>query len=112
MKTLNERISEWAHFLNLVKHFWRCLSFSAPKSRGSFRQDLEGTYNLKSHEKENFCNLWRINTHNFKNDQKLSKMIKNLKDKAYLVQNVMEFDMKRVSDPKALTFGIWDLKTC
>ena len=27
------------------------------------------------------------------------------------MQNVMELDMKKFSDPKALTFGAWDLKT-
>ena len=29
---LNERISEWAHFLNLDKRFQRYLNFSAPKN--------------------------------------------------------------------------------
>ena len=27
------------------------------------------------------------------------------------MQNFMEFDMKRLSDPKTLTFGVWVLKT-
>ena len=27
------------------------------------------------------------------------------------MQNVMELDMKKISDPKALTFSIWGLKT-
>ena len=38
-------------------------------------------------------------------------MTQNLKVRAYLVQNFMELDVKKNSDPKALTFGIWDLKT-
>ena len=36
-------------------------------------------------------------------------MTQNLKI-AYLMQKFMELDMKKVSDPKALTFGVWDLK--
>ena len=43
-----------------------------------------------------------INTHNF---------VKNLKIRAYLMQNSMELDMKKNSDLKALTFGLWGLKT-
>ena len=27
------------------------------------------------------------------------------------MQNIMELDMKKFSDPKALTFGVWGLKT-
>ena len=27
------------------------------------------------------------------------------------MQNCMKLDMKKFSDPKALTFGVWDLKT-
>ena len=37
-------------------------------------------------------------------------MTQNLKIRAYLMQNFMELDMKKISDPKALTFGIWGLK--
>ena len=44
LKALNERISEWAHFLNLAKRFWRYLNFSTPKNGGFFRQALEGSY--------------------------------------------------------------------
>ena len=33
LKALNERISEWAHFLDLAKWFRRYLNFSAPKNR-------------------------------------------------------------------------------
>ena len=39
-----------------------------------------------------FCNFLGINTHNF-------------------VKNDPKFDMKVFSDPKALTFGVWGLKT-
>ena len=37
-------------------------------------------------------------------------MTQNLKIRAYLMQNLMELDMKKVSDLKALTFGVWGLK--
>ena len=43
LKALNERISKWAHLLNLVERFQRYLNFSAPKNV-FFLQDLEGTY--------------------------------------------------------------------
>ena len=48
---------------------------------------------------------WRNNTHGF------VKKPKNVKIRVYLMQNVMELDMKKISDAKALTFGIWGLKT-
>ena len=38
-------------------------------------------------------------------------MNQNLKIIAYLMQNFIELDMKPFSDPKALTFGVWSLKT-
>ena len=38
-------------------------------------------------------------------------MTQNLKIRAYLMPNFMELDMKKFSDPKALTFGVWGLKT-
>ena len=38
-------------------------------------------------------------------------MTQNLKIKAYLMQNFMELDMEQISDSKALTFGVWVLKT-
>ena len=38
-------------------------------------------------------------------------MTQNLKIKAYLKQNVMELDMRKITDPKTLTFGIWGPKT-
>ena len=37
-------------------------------------------------------------------------MTQDLKIRAYLMQNLMELDMKKISDPKGLTFGIWGLK--
>ena len=37
-------------------------------------------------------------------------MTQNLKIRPYLMQNFMELDMKRISDPIALTFGVWTLK--
>ena len=37
-------------------------------------------------------------------------MTQNLKIRANLMQNFMELDMKKISDPKALTFGVWGLK--
>ena len=38
-------------------------------------------------------------------------MTQNLKRKAYLKQNVMELDMRKFTDPKTLTFGVWGLET-
>ena len=38
-------------------------------------------------------------------------MTQKLKIRAYLMQNFMELNMKRISDHKGLTFGIWSLKT-
>ena len=38
-------------------------------------------------------------------------MTQNLKIKAYLKQNVMELDMRKFTDPKTLTVGVWGLKT-
>ena len=38
-------------------------------------------------------------------------MTQNLKIRAYSMQNFMELDMKKFSDPKAVTFRVWDLKT-
>ena len=38
-------------------------------------------------------------------------MIQDLKIRAYLIQSFMELDMKKFSDPKALKFGVWGLKT-
>ena len=37
--------------------------------------------------------------------------IQNLKTRAYFKQNFVELDMKKCSDPKALTFGFWGLRT-
>ena len=54
-----------------------------------------------------FCNFLGINIHTLT----LSKMTQNLKIRAYLMQNFMELDMKKFSYPKALTFGVLDLKT-
>ena len=46
-----------------------------------------------------------MNTHNFvKNDLKL-------KNKSLFDVIFMELDMKKFSDPKSLTFGVWSLKT-
>ena len=38
-------------------------------------------------------------------------MTQNLKIGAFLMQNFIELNMKKFSDPKSLTFGIWGLKT-
>ena len=38
-------------------------------------------------------------------------MTQNLKIRAYLMQNFMELDMKKISDLKRLTFAIWAIKT-
>ena len=38
-------------------------------------------------------------------------MTQNCKTRAYLMQNFIELDMKKFTDPKTLTFGVWGLKT-
>ena len=38
-------------------------------------------------------------------------MTQTLKITAYLVQNFIELEMKKISDLKALIFGAWGLKT-
>ena len=38
-------------------------------------------------------------------------MTRNLKTRAYFMQNFMELGIKKISDPKALKFQVWDLKT-
>ena len=38
-------------------------------------------------------------------------MTQNLKIRAYLMRNVMELDIRKFSDPKTLTLGVWGLKT-
>ena len=37
-------------------------------------------------------------------------MTQNLSIRPYLMQNFMELEMKKTSDPKALTFSVWALK--
>ena len=41
----------------------------------------------------------------------MSKMTQNCKLRAYLMQNVMKFDMEKFTNSKTLTFGVWGLKT-
>ena len=38
-------------------------------------------------------------------------MTQNCKIRAYWMQNFIELDMKKFTDPKTLTFGVWSLKT-
>ena len=38
-------------------------------------------------------------------------MTQNCKIRAYLMQNFIELDMKKFTDPKTLIFGVWGLKT-
>ena len=38
-------------------------------------------------------------------------MTQNCKLRAYLMQNVMKFDMEKFTNSKTLTFGVWGLKT-
>ena len=80
------------------------------KKRNFLRQGLEVIYVFEMASKIKFlmfffCNFLEINTHDF------VKIDPNLKIRAYLMQHFMEFDMKKLSDPKTLTFGVWDLKT-
>ena len=99
LKALDERISAWVYFLNLVKWFWRYLNFSAPK-KGVFWTKLHIWNSNKNNIFDGiFCNFLEV----------LSKKIcqkwpKNLK-------NFMELDMKKSLILKAVTFGVWVLKT-
>ena len=52
-----------------------------------------------------FCNFQGTNAYNF------AKKTQNLKTRAYFKQNFIELDMKKISDPKALTFEVWGLWT-
>ena len=65
----NERISEWAQFLNLAKRFWSYLNFCTQK-KSCFRQDLSGNlHTWLGTKKKIFWKLLGINTHDFvKND--------------------------------------------
>ena len=38
-------------------------------------------------------------------------MAQNLKTRAYFMQNFMDLAIKKISDPKALIFEVWGLKT-
>ena len=88
------------------------------KKQGFFRQDLEGSRLLSNitHLKWHiflkgifaifsFCNFLQINTHNF------VKKDPQFENKSLFDANFMELDMKKNSDPKTLTFLVWDLKT-
>ena len=46
-----------------------------------------------------------------KHSLSLLKIMQNLTIRTYWIQNFMELDMKKFSDPKALTFGLWGIKT-
>ena len=68
LKAINDRISEWAHFLSLTRGFWRYLNVSASKN---------GIFSARPKKKKKrfwkgfFFNFLGINTHNFvKNDPK------------------------------------------
>ena len=68
-KALNERISEWAYFLNLDKRFQRYLQFSVPKKGIFMDKSLRETSYLEWHQKQNFwwlfCSPLAIKPHNF-----------------------------------------------
>ena len=77
LKALNEKISEWAHFLNLTKRFWRYLTFSAQKKR---RKDPQKTCISRMAPKrvfliDFFCNSLGLNPHNF------AKIFPNIENK-------------------------------
>ena len=38
-------------------------------------------------------------------------MTQNLKIKAFFMQNIMEVDLKKLLDPRAVASGVWGLKT-
>ena len=68
-KAINERISEWAYFLNLVNQFQIYLHFSVPK-RGFLWTRVKGKLYTWSSTKNRtfdgfFCSPLGINPHNF-----------------------------------------------
>ena len=71
---LNQRISEWAHFLNLDKRFQRYLCF---KKGGFCGQELQGNFILEWHQKQFlmgfFCSSLGINPHNFVKNHSVCK---------------------------------------
>ena len=69
LKALNDRISEWAYFLNLTEQFQRYSNFSALK-RGYVQTGLRGNLHIWNGTKKKnfngpFCHFLGINTHNF-----------------------------------------------
>ena len=78
---------------------------------GFFRQDLEGAYISDMAPKRRFLKDFLKFSGNKNTYITLSKMAQNLKIRVSLEQNFMELDMKKNSDPKPLTFGIWGLKS-
>ena len=64
-----------------------------------FRQDQK-IKKINTKKKSFFFNFLEINTNNF------VKRTQNFKIRAYLMQNVVELDTKKFSDPKVLTLGV------
>ena len=76
-KAINERISEWAYFLNLVNQFQIYLHFSVPK-RGFLWTRVKGKLYTWSSTKNRtfdgfFCSPLGINPHNFVNNHPIFK---------------------------------------
>ena len=103
LKALNERISEWAHFLNLAKgstDIWILGFFFT-------RQDLGTLHYLEWHQKKIFdgffFNFLEINTHNFFiNDPKFES-------KGLFHAKCYGAWHEKTLDPKAMAFWVWDL---
>ena len=98
-KALDERISAWVYFLNLVKRFWRYLNFSAPKK--SF---LGQNLHIWNGNKKNIFDGFFFNFPEVLSKKICQKWPQNLR-------NFMELDMKKSLILKAVTFGVWGLKT-
>ena len=75
------------------------MNVSAPK-HGIVFGKTKKEKNNKIFESFFFFNFLEINTHNF------VKRAQNFKIRAYLMQNVMELDTKKFSDPKVLILGV------
>ena len=110
--TLSKLFGFFSYIWNLLKRgyqdgpFFRfaqavLISILLLKKTGPFRQDLGRLTYLKWHPKKIFegffCIFPEINTQNFVNNDP------NLKISAYLMQNFMELDLIKFSDPKAQT---------
>ena len=103
LKALKEKISEWVYFFNLTKRLPRDIQIFIPvaivfRKWGYFKIGLRENLHIWNGTKKNADGLFCLSGNN------------NLKINACFVQNLMELEMKKFLDLKAVTFGVWGLK--